>query len=333
MPCRCYWKPRIYETEGALQLLKVSTDLSVDGSGSIIGTISQKPVVFDHLFWDNFVQAHTTSCILLECHHAKAALAFSQAMAGDGHTPTSGKPLGRIAFEIQHVQTHPPNLFLGGGHFRQLLFFFWKGRELPIFLWEKILEKIPNLTWHPYEVVMNTLYSSNIFAMKALNLLRLSSYHGILYALAKEGAWLKSPGSLVELTPKIFGWEIHRHFFRSKHVKNTVFFKHDTHTHIYTYNKYVYTFDGRHIFRNPLVDTVFNIPWSTEIIYEKLSWFTEVHSWRISCRLEITWLFVKATLMRKPKDDFEIPGMLINSCRHPCDQDLLWYLVACHVFI
>jgi len=127
-------------------------------------------------------------------------------------------------------------------------------------LWEKILEKIPNLTWHPYEVVMNTLYSSNIFAMKALNLLRLSSYHGILYALAKEGAWLKSPGSLVELTPKIFGWEIHRHFFRSKHVKNTVFFKHDTHTHIYTYNKYVYTFDGRHIFRNPLVDTVFNIP-------------------------------------------------------------------------
>lgn len=104
-----------------------------------------------------------------------------------------------------------------------------------------------------------------------------------------------------------------------------------THTHIYTYNTYVYTFDGRHIFRNPLVDTVFNIPWSTEIIYEKLSWFTEVHSWRISCRLEITWLFVKATLMRKPKDDFEIPGMLINSCRHPCDQDLLWYLVACHV--
>lgn len=115
--------------------------LSVDGSGSIIGTISQKPVVFDHLFWDNFVQAHTTSCILLECHHAKAALAFSQAMAGDGHTPTSGKPLGRIAFEIQHVQTHPPNLFLGGGHFRQLLFFFERGGNCRFFCGRRFLRR------------------------------------------------------------------------------------------------------------------------------------------------------------------------------------------------
>ena len=143
MPCRCYWKPRIYETEGALQLLKVSTDLSVDGSGSIIGTISQKPVVFDHLFWDNFVQAHTTSYILLECHHAKAALAFSQAMAGDGHTPTSGKPLGRIAFEIQHVQTlnTPTQSVSRGGHFRQLLFFFERGGNCRFFCGRRFLRR------------------------------------------------------------------------------------------------------------------------------------------------------------------------------------------------